>query len=754
MPAGSSSKHTWRFARVGGFDQVQLDRGADLVAIAELDQKLWVALSCPVRGLEFDEKTLSLIDTDNDGRIRAPEVIAAVTWAASVLKSPDTLVEGPAALPLKAIDAEKEEGRMLLSSAKQILKNLGKQGVKQISVEDTSDTARIFAQTKFNGDGVVPVTSADEEDVQRAIQEVIDCVGSEIDRSGAPGVSQALVDRFFAEADAFSAWWAQAERDPAVLPLGEGTSAAVEAFHAARAKVDDYFARARLAAFDPRAAAPLNRDVAEYAALSVKELSPSAPEVASFPLAQVAANRPLPLDGGLNPAWAEVVAGLRALVITPLLGEREALGDAEWSAITAKLAPFDAWRAGRAGAAVEPLGLARVRALIEGDFKARIEALIERDKALEPQASAINSVDKLVRYARDLATLANNFVTFRDFYARRKAIFQAGTLYLDGRSCELCVKVTDVAAHATVATASGTFLAYCECTRKDAPEKMNIVAAITGGDAASLNVGRNGVFYDRKGRDWDATIVKLVEHPISVRHAFWAPYRRVAKFVSDQVGRFASARDKEVHDHSTTRIVDPTKPLDTAAPPAPPAPGPAAAPPAPATRPVALLDVGRTTGVLAAIFIGMGALGSAITAFITGFLALSWWKMPPAIAGLLLVISGPSMLLAWLRLRRRNIGPILDAAGWAVNARARMNIPFGASLTAVAELPEGAERSLQDPFEEKRTPWVRYAVAALIIAGAVAWRLGYGRALLAAGEPAPSAAASASAAPSAGAAPK
>ena len=38
------------------------------------------------------------------------------------------------------------------------------------------------------------------------------------------------------------------------------------------------------------------------------------------------------------------------------------------------------------------------------------------------------------------------------------------------------------------------------------------------------------------------------------------------------------------------------------------------------------------------------------------------------------------MAIAWLKLRKRNLGPILDANGWAVNAKARMNVPFGGAL--------------------------------------------------------------------------
>ena len=88
-----ATKHTWRFFRAGGFDQVRLDSGADLMNLDQLDQKLWVALACPTSGLEFDSKTLALIDTDHDGRIRPPELIAAFKWAGSCLKNPEELAE-------------------------------------------------------------------------------------------------------------------------------------------------------------------------------------------------------------------------------------------------------------------------------------------------------------------------------------------------------------------------------------------------------------------------------------------------------------------------------------------------------------------------------------------------------------------------------------------------------------------------------------------------------------------------------------
>jgi hypothetical protein len=100
--------------------------------------------------------------------------------------------------------------------------------------------------------------------------------------------------------------------------------------------------------------------------------------------------------------------------------------------------------------------------------------------------------------------------------------------------------------------------------------------------------------------------------------------------------------------------------------------------------------------------------------------------MPLVVLGALLVISGPSMLLAWLKLRQRNLGPLLDANGWAVNTRARINIPFGGALTGVAALPPGASRALTDPYAEKKTPWKSWLFLVLLIAAVVAaWQQGY-----------------------------
>lgn len=697
----------WNFFRAGGFYQVKLDSAADLLALDELDQKLWVALACPTKGLEFDARTLSLIDTDNDGRIRAPELIAATKWAGERLKDPEVLARNLDALPLAAIDDATEDGRALLDSATTVLEGLGLAGGTELSVAQMTEATKAFDQMSFNGDGIVPAESAPDADTGEAIADIIDTMGGVEDRSGKPGVDAAKVEAFYAAAQAYAAWLAESDADAAILPLGADTSGAVAAFDAVRAKVDDYFARCRLVAFDTRAQASINREEKEYLALVVNDLTLSGEELDAFPLAQSAAGKALPLGAGINPAWTTRLAAFVASTVRPLLGELTELTESQWLEISGKLAPHRAWQARKAGADVEKLGVEKIKRYARLHEQERILALIAQDADKKAAADGLEAVERLVRYTRDLLKLANNFVSFREFYGRtEKAVFQAGRLYLDQRSCDLVMRVDDPARHATLAPLSRAYLVYCDCVRKGG-EKMSIAAAITAGDVDNLMVGRNGIFYDRDGNDWDATVTKIVDAPISIKQAFLSPYKKAIRFVEEQINKRASEAEKAGEGKLSSAAAELTEAAENGK------------PDAPAKAPKTL-DI----GILAAIGVAVGGVTAALGALLQAFFGLGIW-MPLGVVGLFLLISGPSMFLAWLKLRQRNLGPILDANGWAVNAMARINVPFGGSLTTVAALPQGAGRDLADPFEEKRAPVKRTvaAVAALVLA--VLWFTGH-----------------------------
>lgn len=702
-----ATPHRWRFFRSGGFDQVRLDTPADLAALRTLDQKLWTALACPVTGLEFDARTLAYLDGDNDGRIRAPELLNAVDWVLQRLGDPEVLFSGDS-LPLAAL-ADNEEGRALHAAARRLLTNLGKADAVALQVADTEDLARVFPPEKPNGDGIVPALMADNPDVQATIADIITALGSDADRSGEQGISEEKITAFFDQAALLQDWQARAAADDAMRPLGDATAEAAAALNAVRGKIDDFFNRVRLASFDPRAGALMNGEEAELVRLAALDLANTG-DAARLPLANVVAGRALPLQDGINPGWMAALAAFRDQVVTPLLGEKSELSAAEWQGIVSTFAAYQGWLAEKPVQAIDVLDAGRVAAMVADGSKEKLLELVALDKSVAVEADGLLDVDRIVRFQKNLVVLLNNFISFRDFYTHRaKAIFQAGTLFIDGKSCDLTVRVGDMAKHSAQAAGSGSYLVYCDCTRPGEAKKMTIVAAITAGDSGKLTTGRNGIFYDRNGVDWDAHVIKLVEHPISVREAFWTPYRRIGKMISDQMQKMAASRDKAMEEKAAAGVGSAATKVETAA------PAPAGAP---ATPPVPF-DIAKFAGIFAAIGLAIGAIGTALAAVAAGFLALKWWQMPLAVVGVMLLVSGPSMVLAWFKLRKRNLGPLLDANGWAVNTAANINIAFGTVLTQLAELPAGAERSLTDPYAAKKHRWVWWLLLIVVVAGAV-----------------------------------
>ena len=692
MPA--SVPHTWTFFRAGGLDQVQISTAADLLHLDQLDKKLWVALSCPVKGLEFDTKTLRLLDKDNDGRVRVPELLAAVKWTCAALKNPADLLKSSADLPLAAINDSTPEGKNLLASARQVLINLHKPEATSISVADTDDTVKIFSETVFNGDGVVQSGCAKNDFTKKLIEDIISTHGHATDRSGKPGVTKEKLDAFFAELQAFNTWWVAGEEaskpGSGVLPLGEATPTAFMAFKEVKGKINDWFMRCRLAAFDVRSIAHLNRAETEYDALALKDLSAAANEIAALPLHQVVANGELSLVANLNPAWIGKIGVFRNVVVIPLLGpNKSTLSAGDWTDVSNRFAAFEAWMEAKLGTSVEKFGIGRVREILASSGKADIDALINEDVSVAPMVAAIDSIDKLARFHRDLFTLLKNFINFADFYNRQPPppIFVCGTLYLDQRSCDLCIQVNDMAAHSPLANLGKIYLAYVVCSRPvgdGTVEKMTVAAAFSQGDSDYLMVGRNGIFYDRKGRDWDANIIKILDHPISIKQAFWSPYKKIGKMISDTIEKFAGDADKSVMDKANTSVQ--ASATASAAPTGPMA--------KPAPKPIDM-------GMLAAVGLIATSLFGAVAGIAAALFMMAPWKIPLVMLGVVVGISGPAMIIAFLKLRQRTLGPVLEGNGWAINGRVKINIPLGTSLTGAKKLPLGSKRLLDDPFEDK-----------------------------------------------------
>lgn len=622
----SKQGYEWKYSTVGGVTRVNIETGDDVAHLDELDQKLWTVLSCPVKGLEFDEKTLALMDSDNDGKIRAHEVVAASQWLKKVLVNLDLLLKGSDTVLFGDICENTDEGKEVLAAARLILEKLGLEK-DSISLQDVQDYMAVYEEK---------------------------C----------------------------KAEYKAAEGEPYEPPYGEGSDAAEAAVNAVRAKVADWFMRCKLVQFDEDASAVLDVQVDKIAAISGEDLAANVAEIGTYPLARPRKDGDLPLTEGINPAWQGAMAALVAAV-PELQGEKK-MNEEEWNTIVAKVDGYTAWKA--------------------AGETAMNDAIAEQ---LATHAAAIAPVERLVRYCRDYYTLLHNYVVFKDFYRRdgHLAIFQAGQLYIDQRCCDLCVKVSDMGKSTATAGKSGMYLLYCHCVAKDGAQ-MDIVAALTDGEIGGLHEGKNAIFYDRTGKDWDATVTKIVDNPISVRQAFWSPYRKFGNWVTEKITKSATEKESKQFENMTAKADTASTNLTAA-----PAEGAAAAD----AKKAAPFDIAKFAGIFAAIGLAVGAIGAAL-GMLGGFVTDKWYNILLLIAAVIILISGPSMLLAWIKLRKRNLGPVLNANGWAINSNVKVNTTFGKTLTSMAKYPKVV---MNDPLADKKMAWWKKCLIWLVVLAAL-----------------------------------
>ncbi len=618
----NTDKYNWQFCTVGGVTRVNITSGKDIVHLGELDQKLWTALSCPVTGLEFDAATLAYLDTNNDGRIHVNEVVDAAKWLTAIVKDPETLTKGADGIATDAINPETEEGKAILEGIANAFKAAGIEARETIGPDDTAAALEVFAKA------AAEAKAADEK----------------------------------------------------VLPYGADTEEVLGLVAKIKAKMDDWFLRNRLAAFDTESTAALDVSAERIATISANELPGCIDEIATYPLARITGSPELSLSAAINPAWAADFARFKAIAIDKDLPGATVFTEADWNAIQGKLTDYTAWKE---------------------EVKKKADDFLAEQKA---EAETVKNVDKFLRLNRDFFKFLKNFVTFTDFYSRKEddpAIFQAGKLYIDQRCCDLCIKVSDMGRHGDMAVRSGMFLLYCNCVSKVKGAAMTIAALVSVGDVRSLHEGQNGIFYDRDGHDWDATVTKIVENPISVREAFWSPYRKFAKWCSDKLGKSAADKEAKATGDLTAKADGISIPAGGAA----------------ADGKKQAFDIAKFAGIFAAIGMALGFILDALVGLLDSLIKMPWWGFFVLIAAIILLISGPSMFIAWSKLRRRNLAPVLNANGWAINSRILVNTAFGATLTNVAKYPKVKG---EDPFKKKTPAWKK-AVRWFLLLAAIAF---------------------------------
>ncbi len=543
-------------------------------------------------------------------------------------------------------------------------------------------------------------------------------MGGANDLSGRTGVGAAELDRFLARGKAYRDWKAfpqapRAKDAPPILPWGADTEAAAEAVKALELKVEQYFRQCDLVQHEAKAVERLRIGDEQLKALEVT--SPAAIEktLEDATLAPPRAGGALPMGPEANPLFRDRLLALkeRALVrVLPKKEEPKELTRASWAAIKTALEPYFAWRASKPAEPFEKLGDERLAAVLADGAPdvTRLRALIAEDKAAAAELAEIANVEKLLLLQRWLLEFANNFVNFSALFdPGRRSLFEMGTLVIDGRRLEFSMRVAARDAHKKIAAESLTFLVYAQVSDSDGKPAFEVAAPVTAGERGRLRVGKRGIFVGVDGKEWDAQIVDLIESPISLWEAAKSPFTRLKKFVGDKVESFAGSKLAAAEKDLMAKA---------AAPPPPPPPPPPGAPPPPPGGAMMNLMIGGG--------IALAALSSAVAFAVASLSKVNPLAALAAVAGLVGAVLFVSGFLGWLKLRRRDLGMILEASGWALNAQVKLTGRVARVFTQTPLLPDTARLERVDLLkaleirsveERHRKIFLRLAALAVLV---------------------------------------
>ena len=628
--------------------------------MCDLDAALWVASSAPVDSINVDATALKYLDSNGNGRIIHHELSSAVSWLFAVVRDGRGISGARSDVRISDIDDTHPDGKRIAMACRKIMsqpdnadESLDLKAVREI-------IAKIEGQPA-NGAEVVLSSAAPNERVAHLIDAIVAVTGGVGHPAGSKGVDSACVAAFHRAWTDYLAWVNSAPKGSSLIeasPVGLRLATII-------AKIDQFFALCTWAALGPVSGGPFVYPMdarpteSTQIVASLEEMPVAPPNTAGL----------LELEACNNAAYLIDMGTFFAGVLAPLLGrEAESVSGAEWARLQPTLAAIADWYGRKPALADRVAAAEELDSLVDPVSLAEIGKLIEESRTAALDLGNVKLLEKLILYQQHLLTVVNNFVSFPLLYSRtERAAFEKGYLIMDGKHFNLAIIVRDRKAHALLAKNSHMFVLYVTVFEKPGLTAFEVAVPVTAGRKGNLALGKRGIFVDLNGIERDAEVSEIIENPISIVQAVVSPFKRVASMVTGKIEAITQDSQKQLDSFASGNVE--------------------AFPTAPQPAAKSTLSGG---GLLLGGSVAFAAIGSAI-AYITNTLTqLAWWQFLAGLGGAVLFVILPATTLAFVKLRRRDLSAIIEASGWAVNARMRLTHRLGRAFTVRPEYPKGS----------------------------------------------------------------
>lgn len=663
------------FRRFGWAYHLQIETVEDLHHVLHLDSAHWVATSAILTTINLDPIFLARLDANHDGHIRAEEVRTAIRHLFDLLRDTGDVQSGNTILRLEALNDQHPRGRLVLETARKILERLGTPNTSTLTLAQVREVKEHEKKRGLSEAGLVLPEAATEAHLQSFFADILATVGGTPHSEGAAAVSAQRMTLFLEQVRAYLAWRHQITlgQPSKKLPLGDATAEAYQRVAALAEKLDQYFTLCETLRLQPNLAHELWPDPVD-----LSESTSLQAFLNEAPLAPLHPKGVLDFAGPVNPSYADALADFRTAVVERLLDEpATTLSITQWTSVKSTFAPYRTWLKQEPDVQVRDLPLEKLQRYADDPFfEEATQALIAKSHKAAVELDDVRLVEQAILYQAYLLPFVNSFVSFPELYnPKGRALFEMGTLVMDGRHFTLSVKVTNRTQHIQFSNASNMFVLYVSVRDKEGEEKYEVAVPVTYGGRGNLQVGKRGVFYDIDGKENHAQVVHIVENPISLREAIMRPFIRLGEAINNMIERMGAQREKTFTESGQQVVQDLATAPETQAPP---------------VSPTAATVAQSPAGLLAGGAVAVAALGSSL-AFVTKTLeGLEWQALVGSLVGAVLAVMIPVVLVAYFRLRRRDLSAMLEGSDWAINARMRLTRSQARTFAHTPPYPAGA----------------------------------------------------------------
>jgi len=675
-----TEKNPMKFKRIGRSYHLQIETAEDLSNVLDLDEALWVATNAPLSTIHCDPTFLSLLDADQTGRITCQEVKEAARWLLDVLRDHGGIAKPSRALLLAAINTDCDEGKIIHKAAAKILARKGKADTGVISLHEVRKIKSEIEAQPVSEAGVVLPHAADDPDVRQFIRDVIAAMGGSLHPAGLAGIDAGKLELFGHESRQTLDWLGQgklpnkrAKTD--IMPLGEKTIQTYEVLESMRSKLDQYFAQCEALVLDEQFSKQMGWTETELADLNFDDPAVIEEVLRKAPLAKARSDRELWFEDDINPHYVKPLEQFREKVLSILNPDStESLTALQWQEIKNVFAAHRKWLESKPDTKVSLLDEETLQTYQDESYADAVYQLIDESTRTAFDMDNIRLLEKVILYQAGIIDLVNNFVSFPHLYdPASRAMFEMGSLVMDGRRFNFAVKVQNRKAHVEVAKTSNMFVMYVEVVPQDQDTKYEVAIPVTSGGKGNLCLGKRGVFFDIDGREHDARVVHIIENPISYREALFSPFQRLVRILTGKIESITTEAEKK-WDKGATQTLNQIEEQGRSA-------------PAAEAKQSRLL----AGGLLVGGGVALAALSSAFAYIAKSLTGVPLWKILIGIGGSILAVMLPITIVAFLKLRKRDLSAILEGSGWGINARMRLTHKQGWFFTEKPKHPPGSK---------------------------------------------------------------